>query len=174
VTPGSSYAYVCGPGGTGVASSTGNPGTDSTFNSTSIVADGGAGGVPSTGTPPSGVAGGLVANCTGVTKLAGGFSAAGRNNAAGIGGHGGSSAGPLAAGVPTSAAAYAQNYPGGNPADSGVGGNGGAEGANGGTGGTPGGGGGGSGDGTAKVGGTGGAGQIRVTYAWPTLSLLGI
>lgn len=172
VTPATTYAYAVGSGGTGVASSQGNAGGNSTWRTNVIVAEGGKGGSPSTGTPPIGGVAGLAANSTGRGKYNGGYGARGRDHSTGIGGYGGSSAGIGAAGVSTSAdTAYVQNFPGGNPTGSGAGGNG-ATGSPGGAGTAPGGAGGGSGEGSAAVGGAGAAGQVIVRYIPPNTGML--
>jgi len=178
VSPGTTYAYAVGTGGTGVAGNAGSPlgkgndGGNTTWRTTVVVAEGGDGGTQSTGTPGANAAPGLAANSTGRGKYNGGYGAKGRDNAAGIGGYGGSSAGIGAAGVSTtSTQVYVQNFPGGNPAGSGAGGNGGNA-ANGAAGSAPGGGGGGSGEGTNMVGGGGANGQLIVRYIPPSTGML--
>lgn len=180
VEPTGLYAYSVGAAGTAVAGNAGsplgkgNPGGNSTWRGTVVVAEGGKGGSQSTGTPPAGGVAGLASNSTGRTKYNGGYGAAGRDNATGIGGYGGSSAGIGAAGISTSSTqAYVQNFPGGNPTGSGTGGNGGAANANGSAGTAPGGGGGGSGEGTNMSGGAGAAGRIIVRYIPPLCGMLG-
>jgi hypothetical protein len=164
VTKNSSYPYVVGNGGDGVASSAGTAGTASTFNTNICVANGG-----NPGQPPVSGAGGVRgtggAVGTGDTRYAGGAGETGRNSNTGNGGYGGSSAGTAANGYsgPTTWATI--TYPtGSTPAGGGHGGNGGAANAHGSA---PasgsGGGGGGSGDGTARIGGAGADGKIVIT-----------
>ena len=171
VTPGSSIAVTVGAGGVAVSGGTGGTGGDSSFiNSSTVMAKGGAGGAPSTGTPPDGGEGGSAVNSVGTVKYAGGNGGRGRDNSAGQGAPGGSSAGTAAAGTAgpdpwTTTAASAA------PAGGGVGGNGGTQGNNGSA---PasgkGGGGGGSGEGNPIIGGNGAAGKVVITYlALPTV-----
>jgi len=150
VTPGANIPYVVGAGGVCCG---GDPGANSTFNSTVVVADG----APGTG-------GGTTAGSTGDTKFAGG---------GGVGGNGGGggAAGPDGAGSSGSGSTGGSGDAGtggaggtaGNPgaANSEGGGGGGGTGTPAGAGGAPGGGGGGGGGGQ---GGAGGVGQIRLTY----------
>lgn len=167
VTPLSSYSYTVGSGGTGVVSSKGNNGGDTYWVSTgTVLAKGGIGGSPSTGTPPVGGAGGASGSGVGDTKYSGGQGEKGRNATAGRGGYGGSSAGTAAVGWSGPQTWSTVTYPtGSTPTGGGHGGDGGLEGVNGSA---PvsgyGGGGGGSGDGTARTGGAGYGGKITITY----------
>lgn len=170
VIPGNNYTVTVGAGGTGVASSCGGTGGDSSFiNTATILAKGGVGGCNSTGTPPAGGLGGASASGVGDTKYSGGQGEKGINNSTGLGGYGGSSAGTAANGY-SGPQTYSTNiYPtASTPAGAGHGGNGGAASANGST---PtsgnGGGGGGSGEGTARLGGAGAVGKVVITYPMP-------
>lgn len=166
VVPGNTYAVTVGAGGVGVVAGTGGVGGDSHFiNAATVMAKGGVGGAPSTGTPPAGGAGGAAAAGVGTTKFSGGNGGQGRNNATGRGGPGGSSAGTAAIGTSgptpwTTATAAAA------PAGGGIGGNGGN--INGQNGFAPasgnGGGGGGSAEGTNRVGGAGAGGKVTISY----------
>ncbi|MBI4808363.1 MAG: DUF11 domain-containing protein [Nitrosomonadales bacterium] len=165
VVPGNSYTVTVGAGGVGVASGTGGTGGDSYFiNAATVMAKGGTGGAPSTGTPPAGGAGGAAAAGVGTTKFSGGNGGQGINSGTGQGGPGGSSAGTAANGTngPTP---WATLTAAAAPAGGGIGGNGGNVGVNGFS---PasgnGGGGGGSGEGTARVGGSGTAGKVVISY----------
>lgn len=165
VVPGNNYTVVVGAGGVGVAGGAGGAGGDSWFiDVTTVMARGGSGGAPSTGTPPAGGAGGSAATSVGTTRFSGGIGGRGRDNNNGQGGPGGSSAGTVANGTSgpdpwnTTTAAAA-------PAGGGIGGNGGGNGANGfapasGNGG----GGGGSGEGANRVGGNGAPGMVIISY----------
>ena len=170
VTPGNGYTVTVGAAGGGVASSCGGTGGDSSFVDTAtVLAKGGVGGCPSTGTPPAGGAGGAAASGVGTTKFSGGQGEKGRNNNTGQGGYGGSSAGTAAAGFSGPQTWSTVTYPtASTPTGGGHGGNGGGAGANGSA---PasgnGGGGGGSGDGTALVGGNGAVGKVILTYNKP-------
>lgn len=168
VTPGTSYTVSVGTGGAGVTSGTGGAGGDSYFISTStVLAKGGAGGAPSTGTPPAGGVGGAAASGVGDTRYSGGNGGKGRDNSNGQGGPGGSSAGSAATGT-SGADPWSTTTAAAAPAGGGIGGNGGAAGANGSA---PasgnGGGGGGSGDGTSRTGGAGAPGKVAITYLAP-------
>jgi len=167
VTPGNTYTVTVGTGGVGVAGGTGGSGGDSYFiNAATVMAKGGAGGAPSTGTPPAAAAGGAAGAGVGATKFSGGNGGQGRNNSTGRGGPGGSSAGTAANGTsgptPWSTATAAAA-----PAGGGIGGNGGN--ANGQNGFAPasgnGGGGGGSAEGANRVGGAGAGGKVTISYA---------
>lgn len=169
VTPGNSYPVTVGAGGVGVASAVGGNGGDSFFNNAAtVMAKGGTGGSPSTGTPPAGGLGGTAAASVGTTKFSGGNGGAGRNNNTGRGGPGGSSAGTAANGT-SGAVTWATATAAAAPVGGGIGGNGGN--ANGQNGFAPasgnGGGGGGSAEGTARVGGNGAGGKVAVTYTLP-------
>jgi hypothetical protein len=171
VTPGNGYTVVVGAGGTGVASSAGNPGGDSYFiDSSTVMAKGGSGGNPNvgsggSGTGGSGGSGGSAASSVGDTTYSGGNGRAGTNSATGAGGGGGSAAGTGSNGTnagtaPTGATAVIGGGPGGyGTATSGV------------TDGKapdigPGGGGGGAAEGAAVKGGDGYAGRVRITYIY--------
>jgi len=167
VIPGNAYTVTVGAGGAGVVAGTGGAGGDSYFiNTATVMAKGGAGGAPSTGTPPAAAAGGAAGAGVGTTKFSGGNGGQGRNNSTGRGGAGGSSAGTAANGTsgptPWSTATAAAA-----PAGGGIGGNGGN--ANGQNGFAPasgnGGGGGGSAEGTNRVGGAGAGGKVAISYA---------
>ena len=81
VTPGNQYLIVVGAGGTGIAASTGNPGGSSYFiNNATVLAVGGNGGSPSTGTPPAGGLGGNSGSCVGDVTYSGGQGEIGRNS----------------------------------------------------------------------------------------------
>lgn len=175
VVPGSTYGYAVGTAGTGVAGASGTNGGNSTWRTNVIIAEGGKGGAPSTGTPPIGGVAGLAANSTGRGKFNGGYGARGRNNATGLGGYGGSSAGIGQAGVSTAAdTAWVQAFPGGAPSGAGNGGGGGNTSTAGTAGTAPGGGGGGSGEGTNILGGAGSLGKVIVRYIPPCGHLLGM
>lgn len=160
-----------GVGGTGDTGA-GNNGTDSAFNTTTVIAKGGVGGSVTGGTGGPGGAGGLGSASTGATKFDGGTGGRGRDNNSGSGGPGGSSAGTAAVGTSganpwsVTTTTVAQNAPTGG----GKGGNGGTPGNDGAVGVAPGGGGGGAGDGTNN-GGSGAAGRVVVTYTCPTYAL---
>ena len=168
VTPGDTIAVSVGAGGVGVAGGTGGTGGDSFFNnSTTVMAKGGLGGAPSTGTPPAGGLGGLAADSVGPVgsvKFSGGNGGIGRDNNTGRGGPGGSSAGTDAVGT-AGPAGWSTSTASAAPAGGGIGGNGGSENNNGSA---PasgnGGGGGGSGEGTTRTGGNGAAGRVVITY----------
>lgn len=168
VTPGNSYTVSVGTGGAGVTSGTGGTGGDSYFlNTSTVFAKGGAGGAPSTGTPPAGGVGGDAALGVGDTTYSGGDGGKGRNNNTGQGGPGGSSAGSAANGT-SGATTWSTMTAAAPPAGGGIGGNGGNTGANGSA---PasgnGGGGGGSGDGSARIGGAGASGKVIIAYLLP-------
>ncbi|MBL7971294.1 MAG: HYR domain-containing protein, partial [Prolixibacteraceae bacterium] len=166
VAGGGNYSVTVGAGGTGVAGSKGNNGGDSYFISRYIVlAKGGIGGRPSTGTPPPGGAGGDAANCVGDIMYSGGQGEIGRDNSYGQGGYGGSSAGYDEEGWSGEQYWVTTEYPWYyTPFGGGDGGNGGAVGQNGNAGYFPGGGGGGSGEGRPKTGGNGAGGQVVITW----------
>jgi hypothetical protein len=169
VVQNASYSYAIGQGGTPVSGGTGNPGGDTTWNSTSCVAKGGTGGAS-----PSGGAGGLPGDGgqasagTGDVEYNGGYGATGRDSSTGQGGHGGSSAGTAAAGYyTTDNQAFVRVYPSASTPTGGVDGGSGGTASNAGSIGLDGGGGGGgSGDTNAAAlsGGTGGRGKIILTY----------
>jgi hypothetical protein len=176
VTPGTAYPIVVGAGGAAdVAAAAG----DSTFNTTTVVADGGTGVNGATGG-----AGGTTANSTGADAEAAGGAGSNGNTTGDIGGGGGGSAGPSGAGATPSNAAggvgatggqgnngaggaggAGGNTTNGSPGTSNVlgggGGGGGDDGLAGGNGGSPGAGGGGGETG----GGIGADGQIKLTYS---------
>ncbi len=181
VTPGSDYTADVGAGGVG---STGQnvDGSDTTFNSTTMVADGGLGG-SNEGGGDGGGAGGTTGNSTGDVEYAGGSGGAGGGTNIGSGGGGGAGGAGGAGGV------------GGN-GSSGVGGTAGAgglgleaiynflwniggegttgstAGRNGNPGAYPGGGGAGAyvNNSTDRTGGSGTAGKIAITYVEPSSS----
>lgn len=182
VTPGMTYPYVVGRGGTGVVATKGNNGTSTTFNTTTCIASGGQGGMNSGGTPPSGGTGGTAGECTGDVKFSGGRGGKGRNNTTGIGGPGGSSPNRFQDGVSGPAAWTSQTGPA-PPSGACTGGVGGAANADGREPlGIPssedtrafGSGGGGAGEGTAptRKGGTGGTGKLKIS--WTDNVVLGI
>jgi hypothetical protein len=97
VTPGQNYNIVIGAGGTGT-SAAGNPGGDTTFNSTLVVAKGGSGGSATT----TGGAGGSATNSVGDVKYAGGTGGNGvgtTSSGGGGGGAGSTGAGGSASGI---------------------------------------------------------------------------
>lgn len=168
VTPGSNYTISVGVGGAGVQSSTGGAGGDSYFiNVSTVLAKGGAGGMPSSGTPPSGGPGGAATSGVGDNKYSGGTGGRGSNNKNGRGGPGGSSAGTAADGT-SGPDPYSTLLAAAPPLGGGIGGNGGDTGHDGSA---PvsgnGGGGGGSGEGTNRAnrtGGDGAGGKVMLTY----------
>jgi uncharacterized repeat protein (TIGR01451 family) len=172
VIPGNSYVVSVGAGGAGVTSGTGGTGGDSFFiNAATVMAKGGVGGAPSTGTPPAGGLGGAAASGVGDVKFSGGNGGRGRDNNGGRGGPGGSSAGTAANGT-SGPDPYSTQTAAAAPAGGGVGGDGGGGGNDGSA---PasgnGGGGGGSGDGNSMKGGAGAVGKVVVTYVGtPTVS----
>ncbi len=170
VTPGNSYTVTVGALGAGGTSGCGGTGGDSSFvNTSTVLAKGGVGGCNSTGTPPAGGLGGAAASGVGGTKFDGGQGEIGKNNATGVGGYGGSSAGTAAVGWSGPQTWSTEIYPtASTPTGGGHGGDGGAKNANGvapvsGNGG----GGGGSGEGTAMTGGNGTVGKVILTYNKP-------
>lgn len=168
VVPGNSYTVSVGAGGVGVTGGSGGTGGDSYFiNVTTVMAKGGAGGQPSTGTPPAGGLGGAAASGVGDVKYSGGDGGRGRNNGTGRGGPGGSSAGTGANGT-DGPDPYSTTTAAAPPVGGGIGGDGGS---NGNDGNAPasgrGGGGGGSGDGNSMIGGNGAGGQVLITYVAP-------
>lgn len=176
VIPGNSYAVTVGAGGVGVAAGTGGTGGDSYFiNAATVMAKGGAGGAPSTGTPPPGGLGGAAAAGVGTTKFSGGNGGTGRNNTTGRGGPGGSSAGTAANGT-SGPVTWATATAAAAPVGGGIGGNGGN--ANGQNGFAPasgnGGGGGGAAEGTNIVGGAGAGGKISLTYTLPSVTSINL
>ncbi len=166
VTPGNTYTVTVGVGGVGVASGTGGAGGDSYFiDATTVLAKGGAGGSPSTGTPPAGGTGGAAASGVGATKYSGGNGGTGRNSTNGRGGPGGSSAGTAANGV-NGPSPWSTLTAAAAPTGGGRGGNGGDETGHDGYAPTSGngGGGGGSGEGSAMSGGDGADGKVLISY----------
>ena len=172
VTPGNTYAVSVGGGGASVTNGTGGTGGDSFFiNATTVMAKGGVGGAPSTGTPPPGGLGGAAAAGVGTIKFSGGNGGRALDNNTGQGGPGGSSAGTAANGTsgPNSWSTVTAAAP---PTGGGIGGNGGGTGINGFA---PasgrGGGGGGSGEGPNRTGGAGAAGSVVLNFiGLPTVS----
>ena len=167
VTPGNTYSYTVGTGGA-AGPGDGAAGTDSTFNSTTCVAQGGGGGLSASSGGTAGVAG-SAAGSTGDTTYDGGSGGAGEGVNGGTGGGGGASAGTASAGS-AGADGSAGGAGGTAVTDGGAGGAGGADGVAGTGGGTPGAGGGGGGDksGASEDGGAGGDGQIRIVYTVDT------
>ena len=164
VTPGNTYPVVVGAGGTG-STGDGAAGGDSTFNGTTVVAKGGAGGVGAPNNNSAGAAGsGTASNGVGTTVYAGGSGSSGVVAGGGCqaGGAGGGGAGSGGAGGDAS----------GNTGGSGTATGGGAGGAgrnnsgNGSTGSVAGGGGGAAcaENNTNRSGGDGAAGQVTITY----------
>lgn len=165
VVPGTNYSVVVGPGGIGSTSS-GTNGSNSTFNSTSVVAAGGTG--ASTGT---GAAGGTTGASTGDVTFAGGGGGNGSSSTGG--GGGGEAGGSTIAGangtVGSSSGSLGSRFGlgGSGNGDGGDGGNGGAaSNGDGQPGTTPGGGGGSSArlSGAARIGGAGAGGQVNILY----------
>ena len=172
VVPATGYTVTVGGAGTGNAGCTASTaGGDSSFvNTATVLAKGGSPGACSTGTPPAGGLGGAAASGVGDTKFGGGQGEKGRNNNAGLGGYGGSSAGTAANGWSGPQTWSTATYPtASTPAGGGHGGNGGAT-ANA-AGSAPasgnGGGGGGAADGTNISGGNGAVGKVILTYNKP-------
>ncbi len=159
VTPGNSYSFTVGAGGSGgTNANNGGNGGASSFNNTTCVAAGGSGGG---GIGGAGGSGGTTANSTGDIKYAGGSGWTANTD---VGGGGGGSAGTGSAGNNATSRTGASEVTGGGP-----GGNGGQN-SNGSapTSGPGGGGGGGENDGlTGRNGGAGYAGQVRITYNIP-------
>ena len=165
VIPGNSYTVSVGAGGAGVTSGTGGSGGDSYFvDATTVIAKGGVGGAPSTGTPPAGGAGGVAASGVGDVKYSGGNGGRGLDNKNGRGGPGGSSAGTAASGT-SGPDPYSTQTAAAAPTGGGIGGDGGGGDKDGSA---PasgnGGGGGGSGEGNSKKGGAGAGGKVVITY----------
>lgn len=159
VTPGNTYNYYVGAG-----SSTTSAGQDSYFNNTStVLAKGGNSAADNSNTRVGGQAGSIGSDVV----YSGGNSAAGANsNPNWYGGGGGSSGGTAANGNYTNQTTTSQT--GGSVSGGGSGGNGGGYNANGSTGSVPGGGGGGAHRAFSNTtGGTGGNGQIIITYTLP-------
>ena len=172
VVPATGYTVTVGGAGTGSAGCTASTvGGDSWFSTTgTILAKGGSPGACSTGTPPAGGLGGVAASGVGDTKFNGGQGEKGRNNNAGLGGYGGSSAGTAANGFSGPQTWSTATYPtASTPTGGGHGGDGGAT-ANA-AGSAPasgnGGGGGGAADGTNISGGNGAVGKVILTYNKP-------
>lgn len=162
VTPGNSYTIVVGAGGTG-STGNGTAGGDSTFNGTSVIAKGGAGGTGAT----NGVAGtGSTTGGVG-TVYAGGSGSAGvvsgggcQNGGAGGGGAGSGGAGGNAAG----------NTAGTGTANGGGAGGAGRNSSGTGSAGNAAGGGGGAAcaeSGTNRSGGNGATGMVNISYVVP-------
>jgi uncharacterized repeat protein (TIGR01451 family) len=174
VVPGNSYTVSVGLGGVGIAGITGGNGGDSYFvNATTVMAKGGIGGSPSTGTPPAGGAGGAASSGVGDVKYDGGRGGRGRDNSNGLGAPGGSSAGTASNGV-SGTNPYSTQTPGTPPTGGGIGGEGGGtwDGTLGGWNGAApvsgnGGGGGGSDEGSGMLGGDGAPGKVILTYTGP-------
>lgn len=172
VVAGTSYTVVVGSGGTGVAGGTGGNGGDSYFiNTSTVLAKGGIGGAPSSGTPPAGGLGGAAASGVGDVKFSGGQGGRGRDNNTGRGGPGGSSAGTAANGT-SGPDPYSTMTASAAPAGGGIGGDGGDDSFDGfapasGNGG----GGGGSGEawfsGWLQSGGNGAGGKVVISYVGP-------
>ncbi len=176
VTPLTAYYLnvgTVGAAGTSAATPGGTGGT-SWFNSSNtqvgalVLAVGGGGGICTANTPGAGGASGA---CTGTTVFSGGNGGGNKNPGGNIGGgSGGSSAGTGANGVAGTQSNTASSP--GATAPSG-GGNGGASGYTATApiaGNAPGGGGGGAADLLNESGGTGGLGQVSITYYLPTIS----
>lgn len=166
VVPGNTYNLYVGAGGAGGAGQNdGADGEQSWFiDATTIMANGGSGGLQRTASGGLGGAGAVAG--IGTSTFTGGDGRRGRNHNTGRGGAGGGGAGSTAngGGGPTTTygtAAGAGGATGGG--DGGAGGNG----ANGSDGNTIGGGGSGSGDGTPQTGGDGARGQVDITYTLP-------
>lgn len=182
LTLGQSYVIDVGAGGT----SSGAAGADTTFNSTTVVADGGTGGVDVT----TGIGtGGTTGNSTGTTKFAGGNGGQGRDGTGGgatdEGGGGGGAGGTAGAGGTGTNGSSGAGGDGGNGANGaggagattdggtgtsnvkgGGGGGGGANAGTGGPGGSPGAGGGGGEAGQ----GNGANGQVTLTAKFNVLA----
>lgn len=158
VTPGNSYSYTVGSGGSAASA-----GSDTSFNTSFCIADGGSGG----GTEGGG-AGGTTVNSSGTVEYAGG---AGASSAASIyagggGGSGGTGSAGNAGGLPTAATAVTGGGPGGG---GGTGGGSGSSPASG-----PGGGGGGGdyvNESSFGSGASGYDGQIKVYYTTPATTV---
>ncbi len=162
VTPGNAYAVVVGAGGTG-GTGNGPSGGDSTFAATTVVAKGGAGGtgvangVAGTGSTSGGVgdvvyAGGSGSSATASTGAGG----------AGGGGAGSSGAGGSASGVTAGTGTATGGGAGGAGRSSAGAGNAGSAAGGGGGGGY-------ATSGTDRAGGNGGAGQVVITYTFPSV-----
>lgn len=160
VTATTAYPYVIGAAGTGGTSPTANPGGDSSFNTSTVVAKGGAGGLVGSGTTQgAGGAGGAAGSGTGTTKHSGGNGGGGASLTV-TGGGGGGGSGDTADGT-----AGVSGGGGGAGGTSG-GGNGGTGATTtvAATGGAQAGGGGGGGSSTQGTGGSGAQGMMRLTY----------
>jgi len=158
VIPGNVYIVTVGAAGIGVQGGNGNDGGDSWFGSIStVMAEGGDGGLVSTGNGGIGGNGGYAANSVGTIKFDGGNGGRGRDHKTGLGGPGGSSAGIYANGT-DGPSPYSTITAGAAPIGGGIGGDGGNAGQDGGNATAPGGGGGGSGDKTTNINLTGGNG----------------
>jgi hypothetical protein len=163
VTPGAALSVVVAGQTSGTTGANGTAGGNSTitgFEASFLAAGGSGGGANNTGTAPGATAGGTVAASAGTTRIAG--VAGGSGNSAllslglfsGAGGAGGNSGG--AGGVANSSLIL-----GTAPGNIGT---------------APGGGGGGainSALGVAQIGGTGGAGEVSITYTCPTYNITG-
>lgn len=159
VTPGASIPYSVGSGGAGgTANNLGHDGTQTTFNTSSVIAKPGL-----AATLSSVGLGGTAAASTGNSKHNGGNG----GSASGTGGSGGgSSAGSSAGGNNGGSVSGSTGGAGGAaPAQGGAGGNGGSAGGSGNAGGSPGAGAGGPGGGSVALAGSAGAnGRIILTY----------
>jgi hypothetical protein len=89
VTPGTTYNIVIGSGGAGGSGSAGSSGGSTTFNGSTVVANGGSGGARG----GNGAAGAGATAGTGTTRFTGGNGAAGVNNTGSGGGGGGAGSG---------------------------------------------------------------------------------
>jgi len=176
VVPGNNYTVTVGGAGTGNTGCTASTaGGDSWFSTTgTVLAKGGSPGACSTGTPPSGGAGGVAASGVGDAGavFSGGAGEKGRNNNGGRGGYGGSSAGTAANGWSGPTTWSTVTYPtASTPSDGGDGGDGGLENTNGNAPASGNGGGGGGGgddsDSSDQTGGNGAVGKVILTYNKP-------
>ena len=173
VVPGNTYPIVVGAGGTG-STGDGTAGGDSTFNGTTVVAKGGAGGAGAPNNYSAGAAGsGTASNGLGATVYAGGSGSSGVVTGGGCqaGGAGGGGAGSGGAGGNA-----AGNTGGtGTVAGGGAGGAGRNSSGNGSTGSVAGGGGGAAcaETNTDRSGGDGAAGQVSITYV-PSAAVVSI
>jgi trimeric autotransporter adhesin len=165
VVPNTGYAWVIGSGGTGVSGAAGNPGGNSTFGGTTVVAIGGAGGKYSnngSGGTTAGASGHTSANPAGGYN--GGQGAAGSGSNGGGGGEGASSGavGNNAGAVPAAGTGTAGGDGGTGAGTTNNGGNAPATGV------SVGGGGGGAASaacGASKAGGSGSPGQVQLTWS---------
>lgn len=164
VTPGSSIPYVVAATKSGTSGSNGSAGNDSTFNSTTVVAKGGAGGLSKNNGGTGGV--GATTNGVGDTVYAGG--SGGASSGTSYSGAGGGGAGTTGAG----GAASGSTAGSGKTLSGGSGAAGKTSTSAGGTGTQAGGGGGGSLEisSASNAGGTGAAGRAEIAYTIPTAS----